>query len=209
MSGPLLAALALQWIVIIGMAALIVGLFRQVGLLHERLPSAGALSLSGGARPGDPIASANYELLGGGTIAIGGESADGRGTLVFFVSPTCPVCKSILPVVLSVARHVSAQTRLVLASDGDAPLQERMVEREGLSAYPLVLSMELGRKFGVGKLPYAVLLDASGHLVSKGLINNREHLESLFEAQRLGVSTLEDFLRQQEAASSRQLEYGE
>jgi methylamine dehydrogenase accessory protein MauD len=36
--------------------------------------------------------------------------------------------------------------------------------------------------YQVGKLPYAVLIDASGVIRAKGLVNTREHVESLFEA---------------------------
>jgi hypothetical protein len=31
-------------------------------------------------------------------------------------------------------------------------------------------------------------------MVAQGLCNNREHVESLFEAQRLGVNSIQDFL---------------
>jgi methylamine dehydrogenase accessory protein MauD len=49
--------------------------------------------------------------------------------------------------------------------------------------------------FRIGKLPYAVLLDAAGTVRAKGLINNREQLESLFTAEELGVASIQDYLR--------------
>jgi methylamine dehydrogenase accessory protein MauD len=49
--------------------------------------------------------------------------------------------------------------------------------------------------YGVAKLPYAVLLNGEGVVAAKGLVNNREHLESLFEAQARGVATLQNFLQ--------------
>ena len=45
----------------------------------------------------------------------------------------------------------------------------------------------------VGKLPYAALIDASGVLRAKGLVNTREHLESLFEAKERGVASIQDW----------------
>lgn len=200
MSNYVIFAIAAQWVVIVVMAAMMLGMLRQIGILHERLPSSGALSLSGGVRPGEEVAAASYATLQGQNLTIGGASEDGRATLLFFVSPSCPMCKSMLPTVLGMANRLGRTTRLVLASDGDVPLQQRMVEREGLDGYPLVLSMELGRKLGVAKLPYAALIGADGRLVAKGLVNNREHVESLFEAQRLGVSSLQDYLAQQRSA---------
>ena len=56
------------------------------------------------------------------------------------------------------------------------------------------MSEALGRSFGVSKLPYAVLIDEAGRLASLGLVNSREHLESLFEAKERGVASIQDFL---------------
>jgi methylamine dehydrogenase accessory protein MauD len=54
----------------------------------------------------------------------------------------------------------------------------------------------LGRSFGVAKLPYAVLIDEAGKLASTGLVNTREHLESLFTAKESGISDIQQFLVQ-------------
>jgi methylamine dehydrogenase accessory protein MauD len=62
------------------------------------------------------------------------------------------------------------------------------------------LSRELGLAYQVGKLPYAVLIDADGVLRAKGLINTREHVESLFEAMARGVGSVQEYL-QREAGS--------
>ncbi len=43
-----------------------------------------------------------------------------------------------------------------------------------------------------GVRPVAALIDAAGTLSSRGLINAREHLQSLFEAQRQGLASLQD-----------------
>src|SRR3989442_1320778 len=72
------------------------------------------------------------------------------------------------------------------------------VLHERVEAFPYVLSPALGITYQVGKLPYAVLLDASGVVRSRGLVNTREHLESLFEAHERGVASIQDFLRDAE-----------
>jgi methylamine dehydrogenase accessory protein MauD len=57
----------------------------------------------------------------------------------------------------------------------------------------------VGMGYGVGKLPYAVLVDGEGTVRAKGLVNSREHLESLLAAQEAGVASLQEFLaRRQE-----------
>jgi methylamine dehydrogenase accessory protein MauD len=47
--------------------------------------------------------------------------------------------------------------------------------------------------YQVSRLPFAALLDEAGILRARGLVNSREHLESLFEAKRLGVSSLQEY----------------
>jgi methylamine dehydrogenase accessory protein MauD len=56
-----------------------------------------------------------------------------------------------------------------------------------------VLSPTLGMTWQVGKLPYAVLVDETGVLRARGLVNTREHLESLFEAKERGVASIQDW----------------
>jgi methylamine dehydrogenase accessory protein MauD len=68
------------------------------------------------------------------------------------------------------------------------------VADHGLEEIPYVLSAELGMSFQVGRLPFAAIIDERGILRARGLINSREHLESLFEAKRLGVASLQEFL---------------
>lgn len=200
MSTAFLAAFAVQWVVIALLAVMMVGLLRQVGMLHERLGPVGALTLPGGPKVGDIAPAFDLPSLTGGQVRVGGMNEDGASTLLFFLSPTCAICKTMLPILLSMAREHGG-TRLVLASDGDEERQMKLIIQEKLTDYPFVLSTDLGRAHGVAKLPYAVLLDAEGRIVAKGLVNNREHVESLFEAQRSGIASIQDYLTRRNAAS--------
>ena len=83
---------------------------------------------------------------------------------------------------------------IVLASDGDLPAQQRFIEANGLTVFPYIVSGELGRAYQVAKLPYAILIDEEGVLRGKGLINSREHLESLFEAKERSVASVQEYL---------------
>jgi methylamine dehydrogenase accessory protein MauD len=111
---------------------------------------------------------------------------------LLFVSPTCPVCKTLLPVAKSLAAR-EADVRLVFASDGQED-HVAFVRKYALDAYPYVVSTELGLAHQVGKLPHAVLWDARGIVRAKGLVNSREHLESLLEAETLGVASLHEHI---------------
>ena len=54
----------------------------------------------------------------------------------------------------------------------------------------------LGMAYRVSRLPYGVVLDGEGTVRAKGLINNREQLESLFNAKEMGVASIQGFLDQ-------------
>jgi methylamine dehydrogenase accessory protein MauD len=193
MTAALIIAVIAQWALILGLCIMVLALFRQVGLLHERLGPVGALVLPGGAKVGEPAPRFDLTALAGQTVQIG-QSKARKSTLLFFLSPTCPVCKTLVPVVKNIASAEHDRLEVVLASDGDEAAQRQMVKDQGLTAFALVLSTELGMAFGVSKLPYAALIGPDGKLVASGLVNNREHLESLLMAQDLGVASLQEFL---------------
>src|SRR5262249_53317975 len=91
------------------------------------------------------------------------------------------------------ARREVAGLDVVLASDGPRGEHEAFVRAERLDAFPYLLAPELGMRWQVGKLPYAALIDAAGTLRGRGLVNTREHLESLFEAMERGVGSIQEF----------------
>jgi methylamine dehydrogenase accessory protein MauD len=165
-------------------------------VLHERITPVGALMLAKGLKVGELAPSVAVADLEGKPLTIGGARADGRTLLVMFVSPTCPVCKALLPVLKSSRKSEQSSVDIVLASDGELAAQQAFVREQGLSVFRYVVSAPLGISYQVSRLPYAVLIDADGVLRARGIINSREHLESLFEAQRLGVGSLQDYLEE-------------
>lgn len=180
------------WFAIAVLGVLVAALARQVGVLHERIAPAGALTLHQKLKPGDAAPQLSAVALDGAEVSIGGPRP--RMQLLFFVSPDCPICKSLLPVFKSVAALERGRVDAVLASDGDEADHRRFVTSARLGDFPYVVSEALGRSFGVSKLPYAVLISPDGRISSLGLINNREHLESLFEAEERGVASIQEFL---------------
>ncbi|OWR01185.1 redoxin family protein [Sphingopyxis witflariensis] len=193
MTGFVFASQILLWIAVAVLAVLVAALARQVGVLHERSAPAGALTLHQKVNVGDTAPEMTLETLDGTQVVIGGKRHR-RGQLIFFLSPDCPVCKTLLPVVRSARGAERGWLDVVLASDGDAAAHRRLVMAEGLAGFDYVLSEDLGRKLGVSKLPYAVLIDEEGRIASLGLVNNREHLESLFEAKERRVASIQEYL---------------
>jgi methylamine dehydrogenase accessory protein MauD len=181
------------WLVVLLLAAAVLALARQVGVLHERIAPAGALMLRRGLAVGEAAPIVEVADLEGRAHQIGSARADGRSTLLLFVSPTCPVCKSLLPAVKSSRKDERSWVEVILASDGDSAEQRAFVAAQGLAGVPYVVSAALGLAYQVSRLPFAALLDERGILRARGLVNSREHLESLFEAKRLGVASLQEY----------------
>jgi methylamine dehydrogenase accessory protein MauD len=181
------------WILVLALLVIVLALTRQVGVLHERIAPAGALMLNRGLAVGERAPALDVVDLGGQLLRIGDERSDGLSTLLLFLSPTCPVCESLLPALKSSRKDEQSWLRIVLASDGEPAAHHEFVRSHGLAEFPYVISAPLGMTYQVSRLPFAALLDSAGRLRARGLVNSREHLESLFEAQRLGVASLQEY----------------
>lgn len=182
------------WVLVLALSAVVLALTRQLGVLHQRIAPAGALMLNRGLAVGEPAPALELAALDGRPLKVGVARDDGKSTLLLFVSPTCPVCKSLLPAVKSSRKDERSWMDVILASDGDAAAQREFVRAQGLEEIPYVVSAALGLAYQVSRLPFAALLDEQGVLRARGLVNSREHLESLFEARRLGVASLQEYL---------------
>ncbi len=194
MNDALLISNVFLWLVVLALLLVVWALARQIGVLYERVAPMGALMIDQGPKVGDAAPSFSLTSIAGGTVSIGGQL--GRGQLLFFLSPTCPVCKKLLPVIRSIAASEKAWLDIVLASDGELPQHKAFYEKADLGAFPYVLSTELGMTYQISRLPYAVLIDEHGAIRGKGLVNSREQLESLFVAKETGVASIQEFINQ-------------
>ena len=195
--SPLAVSNALLWVLVGALALVVLALIRQIGVLHERISPVGALMLAKGLKVGEQAPAIAVIDLKAQPLVIGEGRTDGLSTLILFVSPTCPVCKSLIPLIKSAQRAERSWVEIMLASDGAVDEQRAYVEREDLHGFRYVVSAPLGISYQVSRRPFAALIDADGVLRARGLINSREHLESLFEAKRLGVASLQDYLEGQ------------
>lgn len=194
MSEALIISQIALWVLLLVVAGLQLALLRQVGVIHERIAPMGALTLDKGPKEGESSPLFDLLDLRNRRVKIGGASTSGKSTLIFFLSPSCPVCKKMLPILRSCARTESNWLEILLASDGTPAEHERFVNAQSLGDFPYLLSQELGMTYRIGKLPYAVLIDETGVVRAKGLINTREHLESLIQAKEMGVASIQEYL---------------
>jgi len=193
MSGTMMiASNVLLWGAFLVLAALMLGVIRQLGLLHERSAPLGAMMLDHGPDVGEHSPVFNVNTFDGKPIAVGRALTPGRASLLMFTGPSCPICAKLLPIIRSVA--AVEHTDVILISDGTPAEHLDFLRRHPLQGEQYVVSAEIGMRYQVAKIPYGVLLDQDGTILAKGLCNTREHVESLFETVRLGQPSLQSFL---------------
>jgi methylamine dehydrogenase accessory protein MauD len=185
------------WILVLVLAVMVFALVRQIGILYERVAPAGALMSGTGLKTGEEIPVLDVETLDGRAIRIGGINKYGKSTLLFFLSPTCPVCKILIPILATMRKTEANWLKIIFASDGDEKEHRAWLQENKLDSWTYILSEKLGMTMQVAKLPFAALIDENGILCARGLVNTREHIESLFEAREQGVASIQEYMKKQ------------
>jgi len=195
----LIVSQILSWIVILGLGLALLALARQVGVLHMRVAPAGALMTGKGPMVGEAAPVMEAVALDGAALTIGKPRAGKQ--LLLFVSPQCPLCKDLIPIAKNFARREKLD--IVFVGDDEASQQQAMIARLDMTGLPFVNGPLVGRTFHVDRLPHAVLIGDSGTVLSKGLVNSREHLESLVTAHEMGVVSVQDYLQSSKSPTSK------
>ena len=180
------------WIFLVALGVALLALARQVGVLHMRIAPAGALTTAGGPAVGALAPMLTLTTIDGSRVAIGRANSKDRLQLLMFVSPLCPMCKQLVPAVKSFTQRETVD--VVFIGDDKLEDQMAMISALGISGIPFVNGFDAGHAYQVDKLPHAVLIDHSGKIVSKGLVNSREHLESLVVAHEMGLESVQDYI---------------
>jgi methylamine dehydrogenase accessory protein MauD len=189
----------LLWFVVIVQGVTILALARQIGVLHDRVAPAGALLNGAGPGVGEQSPRMEVHALAGNAITIGGKLPAGRALLMLFVSSTCPICKKLIPIAENFAK--SERLDVLFIGDADPAEQRTLIAQFGLDERCFVNGPEVGMTYRIDKLPYAVLLDEAGMIAAKGLVNSREHFESLIVAKETGYATIQSYLKSQSEAA--------
>ena len=192
---PVTVTIVLLWVVVICLSVAVLALARQVGVLHERVAPAGALISGSGPGVGEQSPRIEVHALAGNAITIGATLATGKALLMLFVSQTCPICKKLIPIALDFAR--SERLDVLFVGDADLAEQKKLISQFGIAENRFINGPEIGMTYRIDKLPYAVLLDDLGVIAAKGLVNSREHFESLIIAKETGFASIQSYLKAQ------------
>ena len=187
--------LASQFVIWTGLILIICALYvlsRQVALLSKRVPSVGALAVNNKIAFHTTAPRFEKASIEGKVVVVGGIRE--KDQPLFFIDIGCPICRSLAQTVKKVAWEESVD--LVFISDGEILDQHLdFYKRSTLMPCDYLISEEIGRAYGIGKVPYAVLIGANGKIITFGIVNNLEHIESLFQAREAGVDSLQEYFR--------------
>jgi len=170
----------LLWVVVIALAALNLGMLRQIGLLRVQVaagPHHDAADLaelhltaqSMGPDLGTPLQPAVMVSANGyGDVHLPG---DGRETLLLFLTPLCDGCQAAVDALNAVTDDPSVDLRLFAVVSGD----ERAV-LSFIKLFPLHMptiadtDYTVATQYKVAGGPFALLFDEEHHLMRKALL---------------------------------------
>jgi methylamine dehydrogenase accessory protein MauD len=160
------------WLLQLATILVVVGLARQIGLLHLRLPPQGSGPVDIGPSIGSRI-----QLPA--VVSLRTQPRDvlvpDRMALVLFANPSCSVCTPVLDAARRLPR-VDSEIVLTVAVDGDIPEALRYLNEHGIADGISSTSLS---QLDAGHRPLAVALSADGTVLAAGVPNTLELLEVL------------------------------
>lgn len=158
MNGSIwIATYVLLWIAVLGLSVVTIALLRQVGVLHARMRPMGVHFAGEGPERLEPApaqASIDYSR--------------NALTLVAFTSPTCDICKELIPSLDAVRREYKDLQYVQFEHGPDSPMF---------------------LEFNVRSTPYFVTVDGDGIVQGRGVANSLEQVEELI-SESLDADTL-------------------
>ena len=168
--------LAINSVLILVLTVALFLVTRQVGILLNQVGPVGARQSTQGPRVGENITPhvAALEVSAG---------APRVPSLYVFGSESCAVCASVRKGAETLARYWSKRAAIRLVYD-DSPRRPTESPVAGLSLW---YDGRLRTRLGIELVPFAVMTDANGEVIGKGIVNDTSQLESLLELLRDGA----------------------
>lgn len=120
----------------------------------------------------------------------------GKRTLLLFISTGCASCAHLMPSIQVLAKEERKSLEVILVAFGVSEEDARRFATEHHldGSIPLVVSNDLALNYMVSIVPYGMIIDRSGVLRSKGLVNHYLDIESLLNAEEMGVRSIQEHL---------------
>jgi methylamine dehydrogenase accessory protein MauD len=183
MSLPWLIALILLWFVVLFLAFLLLGTLRSLGLLSWRLEHLEATTPRrlgrDGLKPGRKAPDFTLPSAEGRDISL--HNFDGRKVLLVFTQSGCSPCQKIVPEL----NRLGPDEQVLVVNNGDVEATQKWRTEVG-ARFPVLAQdqFSISKKYQVFATPFAFLIDAKGVIVSKGIINNPQHIRYVLAGAR-------------------------
>ena len=199
------------WVVVLLQVVLVLALARLVGqLMSRRFPMSGARVIDPGPDIGATVESWEGVDLVGDPLSL--RFPRERALLLLYLAPHCTACARLLPSARRFFKEISPAADAVwVMTQGVTPAALRAYAREkGLESFPGVSEEALPPSWRVGGAPFGLWVGADGKVKAKGMVDRREHLESLRHAVEIGHPSVQSYVtalaeeeetRRQQAAS--------
>jgi methylamine dehydrogenase accessory protein MauD len=189
MTGLWLASYLVLWGLVVVVCLFLVGILRQLGLLHRQLGPGQSQSQGDSSIPalendgptiGSPLADLEVGTINGfGTLTPATLRVPGN-TLLIFMSPMCEACQHIVEPLNALVADVARAIRpfVIMRADEQAC-------RAFLSVFPLRMPVvcDSDRTITMGldvhRAPFGLLYNEYGILIRKGLLEGHEDLLAL------------------------------
>ncbi len=183
MSSFWLTALIILWAVVLFLGFLLLGALRALGLLSWRLEQLEATTPKrlgrDGLKPGKQAPDFTLPSTEGREISL--HDFSGRKVLLVFTQSGCSPCQKIVPEL----NRLGPDEQVLVVNNGGVEATQKWSTEVG-ARFPVLAQdqFSISKKYQVFATPFAFLIDAKGVIVSKGIINNRQHIRYVLAGAR-------------------------
>ena len=171
------------WLVVLLLCILVFILYRELGV---RLLSTALAVSHDGLAVGESVPKLEFQGLSSGTVAIpNGHSA--LRTLVVFGSHRCPSCAALASHLNRFYEAHRTEIQVYYVVDETSEGARLTTAELGLEV-PVLSHRTAIDQYKARVTPFAFVLDSAGRVLSKGLVNNQNHLDMLLSQSQRGTA---------------------
>jgi methylamine dehydrogenase accessory protein MauD len=166
------------WLVVLFLGFLLLGALRALGLLRWRLEQLEATTPSrtgrGGLKPGKTAPDFTLPCVSGGEVSL--HDFAGRRVFLVFTMSGCKPCHRIVPELNKLQR--SGDVQVLVVNNGELEAAWQWAKEAGV-CFPVLAQQQfsVSKRYEMYATPFAFLIDERGVIVSKGIINNGQHID--------------------------------
>lgn len=185
MSGWLLASYVALWVIVIAIAILLLVVLRQLGLIYVSMDSSGNIHLDEGPKQGSVVpAFEGVDGVTGAPLRVPDSRSD--LTLLLFASSHCSICVDSVRGASEVAKQYPASV-VVIGTDGEDAFSNDQLKAAVQPPLLFMTSTEKHAEMSIRSTPQAVVLDRSGIVLEKAIVNHAAHLRELLDHAQVKI----------------------